>query len=36
MAAFLAADSRVFGGRLMTCRFYPIEKFNDGVFDLEL
>lgn len=36
MAAFLAVDQRVYGGRLMTCRFYAVEKFNDGVFDIEL
>ncbi|CAD8161024.1 unnamed protein product [Paramecium pentaurelia] len=36
MAAFLAADQRVFGGRIMTCRFYSIENFNDGLYDAEL
>lgn len=36
MAAFLAENYNVFVGRIMTCRFYLNENFNDGLYDGEL
>ncbi|CAD8071608.1 unnamed protein product [Paramecium primaurelia] len=36
MAAFLAEDQHVFLERIMTCRFYLNDNFNDGLYDGEL